>query len=182
MAAPLPNVTHDLTLAARLRAAEPAAMSEVYAQHGPALLRAATYLSGSLQDGEDLVQDLFVGLPEAIAKYDGTGSLAGWLRRVVVRLALMRLRTGHRRREESGDAADHLAAGPGIDHALGDRLNIERALRALPDGLREVFVLKELEGYRHAEIAGLLGIRVNTAQVRLHRARLLLRQLLEDHR
>lgn len=182
MTSPAPALPHDRTLADGVRAGDPAAMSEVYVRHGPALVRAAYGLTGSAQDAEDIVQDLFVGLPEAIGKFDGSGSLGGWLRRVVARMALMRLRAGRRRREDDDAEIEVL---PRVDRALdalADRLTLDQALRALPVDLRVVFVLKEVEGYRHDEIAGLLGIRRNTAEVRLHRARKLLQRLLGDDR
>ena len=166
----------------RLRAAEPEALAALYRAHAPTLLRTAHALTGSVQDAEDIVQDLFVGLPEAVGKFDGTGSLEGWLRRVVVRMSLMRLRAGRRRRDTGIEEADTQLHGPRLESVLTDRLTIEQALRALPDELRVIVVLKDIEGRSHQDIAQLLGIRTNTAAVRLHRARAVLRKLLMEDR
>ena len=166
----------------RLRAADPDAMGEAFRLHAPTLLRVSFALTGSVQEAEDIVQDLFVGLPEAIGKYDGTGSLDAWRRRVVARMALMRLRAG-RRRDATAHSASAVDSSTGrLDAVLADRMTIAQALQALPDTLRAVVVLKDVEGYSHEEIARLLGIRPNTAAVRLHRARTLLRQLLKEDR
>jgi RNA polymerase sigma-70 factor (ECF subfamily) len=166
----------------RLRAADADALGEVYQREGAVLLRTASWLTGSTSDGEDVVQDLFVGLPDAIGSYNGTGDLGAWLRRIVVRMALMRLRSERRRRQSPAEAAETVPASGGGANAITARLSIDTALRALSDDLRVVFILKEIEGYSHAEIATRLGIEVNTAQVRLHRARRALRVLLEDAR
>ena len=177
MTTPLPQRP---SLIARLRAADADALDEVYRREGAVLLRTATWLLGSASDGEDVVQDLFVGLPDAIGSYRGDGELGAWLRAIVVRMALMRLRSERRRREVPAEAAETMPVREDGASAIAARLTLETALRALPDDLRVVFVLKEIEGYAHAEIAMRLGIEVNTAQVRLHRARRALRTLLED--
>lgn len=179
MTTPLPVAA---SLLDRLRAADAGALDEVYRREGAVLLRTATWMLGSASDGEDVVQDLFVGLPDAISSYRGDGELGAWLRRIVVRMALMRLRSERRRREAPADAAETVPSRAGGANAMAARITLDTALRALPDDLRVVFVLKEIEGYSHAEIASRLGIEVNTAQVRLHRARRALRALLEDAR
>ncbi len=166
----------------RLRAADPEALAALYRAHAATLLRSATALTGSVHDAEDIVQDLFVGLPEAIGKCAGSGSLEGWLRRVVVRMSLMRLRAGSRRREDVIEAADTQGHGREAESVFADRLTLEQALRALPDELRVIVVLKDIEGHSHADIARQLGIRSNTAAVRLHRARAVLRQILKEDR
>lgn len=177
MTTPLPA---PQSLVERLRAADADALTEVYRREGAVLLRTATWMLGSASDGEDLVQDLFVGLPDAIGSYRGDGELGAWLRRIVVRMALMRLRSERRRRESPVAAAEAVPMRDGGANAIVARLTLDQALRALPDELRVVFVLKEIEGFAHAEIAARLGIGVNAAQVRLHRARRTLRALLES--
>jgi RNA polymerase sigma-70 factor (ECF subfamily) len=150
------------------------ALSALYQLHAPALLGLARRLTGSPSDAEDVIQDLFVGLPEAIHHYEEQGYLRGWLRRITVRLALMRLRAGRLRREETIEA-HHPAAR---DDALRDTA-LREALASLAPDDRTIVVLKVVEGYDHREIAELLGIRRGTSEVRLHRAMARLRQLLE---
>jgi RNA polymerase sigma factor (sigma-70 family) len=120
---------------------------------------------------------VFIGLPEALGHYASRGRLGGWIRQVAVRVALMRLRGGRRRAEEVLDDDVGHTTVP-VDVEL--RLAIGAALGALPAEFRTVFVLKEVAGYTHAEIADMVGISVGLSEVRLFRARLLLRAMLSD--
>jgi RNA polymerase sigma-70 factor (ECF subfamily) len=120
------------------------------------------------------LHDLFVGLPEAIRKFEGRGSLEGWLKRVLVRLVLMRQRAQRRRREVAfDDQTPDRAASRATDES--GTLDLERVLAELPDDLRAVLVLRETEGYSHKEIGVMLGITPGASRVRLSRAIKLLR-------
>jgi RNA polymerase sigma-70 factor (ECF subfamily) len=94
---------------------------------------------------------------------------------VAARAALMRMRTERRRRQSALVDAD---MSPAPLRSESDRMSIESAIGRLPSELREVFVLKEMEGYSHAEIAGMLGITAGNSEVRLFRARQRLRAIL----
>ena len=155
---------------------EEAAFAALYHRHASAAFSAAYRLLGNAADAEDVVQELFLVLPKTLAGYEpGRGALGAWLRRVAVRLALMRMRTVRRRREtDAGSVATLLARD---DSAL-ERLSIEAALARLSEEQRTVFLLKEVEGYEHREIAALLDISVANSEVRLFRARQALRVLL----
>src|SRR5437016_13910873 len=98
------------SLIAEARAGSPDALSALYLEHGAALFRLAYRLVGAREDAEDVVHDVFVGLPEALRRYEERGSFAAWLRRVTARVALMRLRSRKRRREVSLDDAAGRAA------------------------------------------------------------------------
>src|SRR6266436_7497886 len=87
------------SLIAEARAGSPNALSALYLEHGVALFRLAHRLVGAREDAEDVVHDVFVGLPEALGRYEERGSFGGWLKRVTARVALMRLRARNRRRE-----------------------------------------------------------------------------------
>jgi RNA polymerase sigma-70 factor (ECF subfamily) len=104
------------------------------------------------------LHDVFLGLPEALARYEDRGSFPAWLRRVTARVALDRLRSARRRREVPLDRADEPATAS-AERDVAHRSDLERALRTLPDKLRVVFVLKEIDGQSHAEIAQTLGMR-----------------------
>lgn len=161
-----------------LRAGDPEALDACYRQHAPELLTLALRLTASRSDAEDVVHDLFVGLPEALAHYEERGKFGAWLARIVVRLVLLRQRAA--RRNSSTDALDEIAAPelPGSDAWLRQRLM--EALRTLSPALRHVFVLRAIHGYSHAEIGVLLEITPGTSEVRLHRATRELRTLLGD--
>ncbi len=167
----------DAQLAVDARGGAADALGELYARHAAAIMALAYRLTGSATDAEDVLHDLFLGLPEALRRYDERGRFDAWIRRVAARLALMRLRSRRRRREVGLEATAALSGPPG-DEATRARVAIRRALDALPASLRAVYVLKEIEGYSHAEIAALLGITSGASEVRLSRAVRRLRQLL----
>lgn len=164
----------------RLAAGDQGALAELFVAYGDLVYRTALRLTRSRADAEDIAQELFLRLPESARGFTGpAASFPGWIRRVAVRQSLTHLRSGRRRREVSVDGVASLLA-PTI--ASLDRLTIETALARLPDEQRTVFLLKEVEGYGHAEIAELLGISVANSEVRLHRARRTLRDMLRGSR
>src|SRR5205807_6914197 len=114
------------------RAGDPDALAVLDRAYGAALYRLAYRLTGTPQDAEDVVHDVFVGLPEALGRYEERGSFAGWLKRVTARVALMRLRTRTRRREVMLNATLPTAAPP-LDSAS---VALRAAVDALPDPLR----------------------------------------------
>lgn len=169
----------EAVLRDRVVAGDREALAELYRRFSERVFQTAWRLSRSRADAEDVLQDVFLGLTEALRSFTGSGSLEAWLRRVAARTTLMRLRSASRRRE-SALPEDLPRATRAED--LGSRLALERAIAALPDALRAVFVLREIEGYTHAEIAAMLGIAVNASEVRLHRARAALRRALKEDR
>jgi RNA polymerase sigma-70 factor (ECF subfamily) len=154
-------------------------LTELYWRYATPLLRLAYGVLGSEHDAEDVVQDVFVGLPFALGRYEERGAFAGWLKQLTTRTALMHLRRRAIRRTDSldADASNDHPARP--DHVL-ERIDLESAIASLPEPLRVVFVLSRVEQLTHDEIAGVLGIRRGTSEVRLHRAIRRLRQLLEE--
>jgi RNA polymerase sigma-70 factor (ECF subfamily) len=164
----------------RTMAGETSALGELFVAYGDDVYRTARRLTGSDADAEDATQELFVRLPSALRGFTGgAATFAAWLRRVAVRQALMQMRSSRRRREVSVEGVAALVSRS--DDTL-DRLSIDGALAQLSDEQRTVFLLKEVEGYAHTEIADLLGITVANSEVRLHRARRRLRDLLRGSR
>jgi RNA polymerase sigma factor (sigma-70 family) len=170
----------DGELAARLKCRDDDALCILYARFATPLLRLALRFLDSVDEAEDVVQDVFVGLPIALRHYEEHGAFGAWLRQVTVRTALM-----HRRSRERRHA--HVALSPARREATTqdsvlERVALEGALATLPQALRDVFVLYHVEHFSHAEIAALLSIRRGTAEVRLHRAIRQLRKQLESDR
>ena len=153
----------------QVRSGDPHALGQLYDEFAPHLLRVARQLLGSREDAEDAVHDMFVGLPEALRRYDERGTLRAWLTTRTVRVALMRLRSAKRRREETLADTDHVAPHASADSGFGIA-DLEHAIAMLPDTLRTVFVLRQLEGFSHPEIATLLGISEGNSRVRHTRA------------
>jgi len=165
-------------LVERAREGDPAALGLLYDDFGASLFRLAYRLTGGREDAEDVVHDVFVGLPEALARYEERGRLRAWLGRVTARVALMRQRGIRQRREVGLDGAEEVAGAQGT----AENLALWAALDALPPAQRAVVVLKEMEGYTHAEIAETLGISPVTSRVRLLRALRRMRRHLEEER
>ncbi len=167
----------EAVLVGRARAGEHAALTALYHRYGPQVYSVALRITASADDAKDVVQDVFVGLPEALRSYNGTGSLGAWLRRVGARTALAYQRSERRRGRWHREAAEgRVEASPPPSPEA--KLTLERVLAEMPDDLRTVFVLKEMEGYSHQDVAGLLGISESASQVRLHRARRFLKERL----
>src|SRR5687767_1888897 len=141
-------------------------LDEVYRRHADALFTLAWRITGSREDAEDVLQDLFVGLPRALQGYREQGRFESWLKRIAARLALMRLRATHRRREVSLlELSDPPVRESDPIHAIA----LERAIQSLAEPLRVVFVLREVEGFSHQEIGELLGISAVNSATRLNR-------------
>lgn len=176
-AAPMPSNDDEMAVA-RLRRGDLDAIDVLFRRHAGDLLRLARSLCDSRADAEDVVQDVFVGLPAALRNYEPRGSFDRWLRGVTVRTALAHRRAIARRREtDLVEWRGVTKAEEGIGLAM-----IHEAVARLPLPLRDVFVLRVVEGHSHAEIGELLGIRPGTSEVRLFRAIRQLRSVLrEDH-
>ncbi|MDX1674762.1 MAG: sigma-70 family RNA polymerase sigma factor, partial [Longimicrobiales bacterium] len=138
----------------------------------------ALRITASRADAEDVTQNVFAGLPEALSAYGGTGELGAWIRRVATRGALLLLRQNRRQQRYEREAERHAPKSEPPD-AVEARLTLEWVLGRMPEDWRVVYVLKEMEGHSHEEIADLLGISVGASTVRLHRARRFLRDRLE---
>ena len=176
--ASLPD-TPDARLAARVHEGDAVALGELYSRFAPAMFGLAERLVGRGADAEDVLHDVFLGLPEALRHYNEQGTLASWLKRVTARVALNRLRSERRRAESvGGDMPESRSCAP---HPI-DAMALRDAIATLPDTLRTVFVLKEVEGFSHAEVAELLDISRGASEVRLHRAIRSLRTILGSAR
>lgn len=159
------------------------ALGELYRAYADAVFSLAYRLTGSHDDAQDVLQDVFVGLPDALESYSEQGRFESWLKRVTARTALMRMRAQRRKREDPLEPLDggalsgmpRNAPDAAAAHAV-DRLAMQTALARLPQTLRAVFLLREVEGYAHDEIAGLLGISAGASATRLSRAWSLLRK------
>ena len=167
----------DPDLIPRVRRGDPAALTAIYHAFGGELFTLARRLTGSEADAEDVLQDLIIGLPEAMRHYSERGQLRAWLKRVVVRMCLMRLRSARRRRETTLNTA---ALPPARSTGPSDTADaIEIALSELSPAIRAVVVLRIVEGLSHREIAETLGISPSASEARLSRGIALLRRRLE---
>jgi RNA polymerase sigma-70 factor (ECF subfamily) len=171
----------DLALAERCRHGEPGAFEELYRQHAPRLFGLAHRLVGAAE-AEDLLQEIFLTAHRKLPLYRGESSLGTWLFRLATNQCLDYLRSKRARLSLLTDSFDERSAGPapsaGAILGVIERLDLERALAELPGGARVVFVLHDVEGCEHRDIAQQLGITEGTSKSQLHKARMRLRMLL----
>ncbi|MFN0182006.1 MAG: RNA polymerase sigma factor [Gemmatimonadales bacterium] len=153
------------------------AFERLYRRHVARVQSLAQWLMGST-DTDEVVQEVFVRVWQKLATFGGQSAFGTWLHRVAVNLML-------RRRQQRGRdqirfvVADEVAVTvPARSETPELRLAIERAVSHLPAGAREVFVLHDMEGYKHDEIAEMLGVDPGTSRSQLHRARMMLRRVL----
>jgi RNA polymerase sigma-70 factor, ECF subfamily len=167
----------------RAQQGDQAAFEALYHAHAGRVYALCLRLTADAAQAEERTQDAFVRAWERLATFRGESAFSSWLYRLTVNEVLLG-RRAERRREQRVVTTDDPAAlerprdgapgtgGPGL------ALDLERAVAALPPGAREVFVLHDVEGYRHDEIAELTGIAVGTSKAQLFRARRLLREAL----
>ena len=156
------------------------AFEALYRAHVGRVHAVCRRLAGDPTRAEELTQDVFVRAWERLRSFEGRSAFGSWLYRLAVNLVIDAKRAEIRRSAREIAAEDPAAWGsprPPRDPVAG--WDLERAIAALPPGARMVFVLHEVEGYRHEEIAGMAGLAEGTCKAQLHRARRLLREMLE---
>ena len=169
---------------ARAAAGDRGAFERVYRLHVNRVYALCTRMIGDRTRAEELTQDVFVRAWEKLHLFRGESSFSTWLHRLTVNVVLNARKSEGRDRsryEENDDDAGGMDARPGVvgmPLAPGDLLDLEEAIAKLPPGARRVFVLHDVEGYKHEEIAEMLGVTSGATKAQLHRARLLLREAL----
>jgi RNA polymerase sigma-70 factor, ECF subfamily len=169
---------------------DPHAFERLYKLHSRRVYALCLRLAGNPTDAEDFTQEAFLQLFRKIHTFRGEARFSTWLHRLAVNVVLMRRRK-KRHPEVSLDATNDPAdadARPLLDlggpdlrlSGVLDRVNLSKALEQLPDGYREMFILHDVEGYEHNEIAGILGCSVGNSKSQLFKARLRLRELLRE--
>ncbi len=170
----------DADLVARVRAGDVDAFETIYHQHAARIYTLACRIAGSVEDGEDLLQEIFLQAHRKMGSFKGESSLGTWLYRLAMNHCLDFVRS---RRAKMGKITDTLDADGAVEPVAPRdtpvaRLDLERALAALPDGCREAFVLHDVEGFDHKEVGELLGIAEGTSKSQVFKARGKLRALL----
>jgi RNA polymerase sigma-70 factor, ECF subfamily len=184
-----PGLAADVALAA---AGDRSAFERVYRAHCDRVFSVCVRMTADKAQAEELTQDTFVRAWAKMAQFRGESSFATWLHRLAVNVVLNAHKTEGRRKrmismteDESGDEAGSVGGSVGATlmatshFAPGEWMDIEEAIASLPPGARRVFVLHDVEGYRHEEIGTMLGITAGGSKAQLHRARMLLREALD---
>ena len=176
--------SEDAALAARCRAGDLAGYERLYAMHGARMKNVARNLLGNAIDAEDAVQETFLKVQRSIAGFRGQSSFVTWTYRILINTCYDARRSRVRKKEvaseDSEDSPRPEPRAPGAHPAL--RMALERALASLTKHQRDVFLLYEVEGFHHAEIAGMLEITETASKNTLFQAKRNLRQVLEPPR
>ncbi len=166
------------------------AFAQLYALHKRRIYSLCLRMVGNVAEAEDLTQEAFLQLHRKIATFRGDSAFSTWLHRLAINVVLMHLRRKGLSLISLDEAMDPAPdEGPGRsfgapDLALAgsiDRLVLQRAIDDLPAGYRLIFVLHDIEGYEHNEIAAMLDCSIGNSKSQLHKARLKLRDALRTH-
>ena len=158
---------------------------EVFRLHHRRVYSICLRMTGNLAEAEDLTQDVFVLVFRKLASFRGESAFTTWLHRLTVNQVLMHFRKSHVRKEqltEDGEMPVEILVDRNRFNRspVLDRLSLDEAIVQLPLGYRTVFVLHDIEGLEHSEIASLLGCSIGTSKSQLHRARMRMRLLLKQ--
>jgi len=168
----------DVALAA---AGDRQAFERLYRLHANRVYSLCTRMAGSRTKGEELTQDVFVRTWEKLPQFRGESAFSTWLHRLAVNVVLNARKTEGKEssRTDETDVGDERWTEVARAPMHIERMDLSDAIAKLPAGARKVFVLHDIEGYKHEEIAELCGITSGGSKAQLHRARLLLRGALE---
>ena len=156
------------------------AFAQLYRLHAGRVYALCLRMAGDAVEARRLTQDVFVRAWERLRLFRAESAFSTWLYRLAVNVVLADRRAAGRRARRVVAATDAPAHdGPARQAWSPEQLDLERAIAELPPGARAVFVLYDIEGYGHEEIAAMTGIAVGTSKAQLHRARRLLREALE---
>jgi RNA polymerase sigma-70 factor, ECF subfamily len=177
-------VSEDAELAARCRAGDLSGYERLYQLHGARMKNVARNLLGNAVDAEDAVQETFLKVQRSVASFRGQSSFVTWTYRILINTCYDARRSRVRKKEVANDDSEDSPRpeprAPGAHPSL--RMALERALATLTKHQRDVFLLYEVEGFHHAEIAGMLEITETASKNTLFQAKRNLRQMLEPPR
>jgi len=174
----------------RAQQGDAAAFERIYRLHSRRVYALCLRMVGNTADAEDLTQEAFLQLYRKIATFRGESAFSTWLHRLSVNVVLMRLRrkTLSETSLEEQTEPDEETGGPrkdfgSLDIRLSgsvDRVHLERAVQQLPPGYKSIFVLHDVQGYEHNEIAEIMSCSIGNSKSQLHKARMRLRELLQE--
>jgi RNA polymerase sigma-70 factor (ECF subfamily) len=171
----------DRELIGRVLAGDPSAERALYDAHVSRVFRLAYRMAGDLDRAQDYVQETFIRAFQRLGEFRGESGLSTWLCSIAISITLNGLRKTKRSREREIALEDAPTLGTTARDAEPDlKERLARAIDDLPEGYRTVFVMHEVEGYTHEEIAGALGVQPGTSKAQLFRARARLRVALAD--
>jgi len=180
-----PGRAEDAALVERCRQGDLAAFEELYRAHAGKLFSVACRMLGNPTDAEDLLQEIFLSAHRKLDGFRGESALGTWLYRLATNHCLDYLRSRAARTDQLTDVLDdepglYLAGSRGLAEQTVMKMDLERAMARLPEGCRAAFVLHDVQGLEHREVADVLGIAEGTSKSQVHKARLRLRAILSE--
>ena len=167
-----------------------AAFERIYRLHSRRVYALCLRMVGNTAEAEDLTQDAFLQLFRKIATFRGESAFSTWLHRLAVNVVLMKLRKKTLVETPLDEPADPEDESARPKREIGapdlllsgsiDRVHLERAIGQLPPGYKQVFVLHDVQGFEHNEIAGIMDCSIGNSKSQLHKARMRLRELLQE--
>ena len=173
----------DLQLARSAAHGDMGAFEELYKRHHRRVYSVCLRMLQNTSEAEDLTQDVFIQLYRKIGSFRGDSAFTTWLHRMTVNQVLMHFRKRNVKFEkttEEGETPDQVVTGTANPDRMRivDKIALDSAIDQLPEGYKNVFVLHDVEGFEHEEVAKILGCSVGTSKSQLHKARLKLQKLL----
>lgn len=174
----------DLALATAAGKGDMGAFEQLYERHNRRVYSLCLRMTQNPAEAEDLAQEAFIQLFRKIGSFRGDSAFTTWLHRLTVNQCLMHFRKKSVKLEkttEEGETPTQVVRGTENPNAMPivDRIALDSALNQLPPGYRSVFLLHDVEGHEHEEIAKILGVAVGTSKSQLHKARMKLRRILK---
>jgi RNA polymerase sigma-70 factor (ECF subfamily) len=179
--------TSDYALAQAASRGEMNAFEQLYSRHNRRVYSLCLRMTQNQSEAEDLAQEVFIQLFRKLGSFRGESAFTTWLHRLTVNQVLMHFRKRSVKLEqttEEGDTPVQIVVGTANPNSMPvvDRIALDKAISQLPPGYRTVFVLHDVEGHEHEEIARMLGCSVGTSKSQLHKARMKLRMLLRKQK
>lgn len=174
----------DVELTKAAAAGDMAAFEELYNRHHRRVYSICLRMLQNASEAEDLTQDVFIQLYRKVGSFRGDSAFTTWLHRLTVNQVLMHFRKRNVKFEkttEEGETPVQIVSGTENPFRMPivDKIALDIAIAQLPDGYKNVFVLHDVEGFEHEEVAKILGCSVGTSKSQLHKARLKMRKLLK---
>ncbi len=174
----------DFELAQVASKGDMAAFEEIYRRHHRRVYSICLRMLQNASEAEDLTQDVFIQLYRKIGSFRGDSAFTTWLHRMTVNQVLMHFRkrtVKFEKTTEEGETPEQIVSGTANPEKMRivDKIALDNAIEQLPAGYKNVFVLHDVEGFEHEEVARILGCSVGTSKSQLHKARLKLQKLLK---
>lgn len=176
-----PAVSTGTDYVASAAAGDVSAFEHLYHTHLPRVHSLVRRMTAG-RDADELTQDVFVRVWQKLGSFRGDSAFATWLHRLAVNVVIERFRQDATRRQRMHEGEEIFETLSAPVRSRDFSMDFEAALLSLPDGAREIFVLHDVEGYKHHEIGTLLDISSGTSKAQLHRARMMLRRYLKSER